>query len=121
MLIGVLWLMGDPRLALAAVFVCFALFLYIWTHVWVNLCGTPASPLWQMTPEWHSEPSPGVLLAVDFTAEGKAAEHLAMRRADIIRTVDHGAYLLLYLKPEPGLLIVPCDDITPELRNKLLE
>lgn len=121
LIIGALWLVGDPRLALAAVLIVFALFLFIWTRVWVDLCGSPSSPLWQMTPEWHPEPSPGTLLAVDFTAEGREPAHLDVRRSDIARLADRGAYILLYLKSEPGLLIVPADAITPELRNKLLE
>lgn len=121
LLIGAAWLMGEPRLALTAVCVCFALFLYVWTRVWVGLCSAPPSPLWQMTPEWHPEPSADVLLAVDFTAPEREAERIELRRSDIARTADHGSYLLLYLKSEPGLLIVPCDEITRELRNKLLE
>ncbi|MBD5216375.1 MAG: hypothetical protein HDS78_07675 [Bacteroidales bacterium] len=121
LLIGAAWIFGEPRMALAAVLVCFGLFLFVWTRVWVGLCSVPASPLWSMTPTWHPMPAPGVLLSVSFTAEDREPQQLTIRQADIDRTEDRGAYLLLYLKSEPGLLIVPCDDITPELRNKLLE
>lgn len=112
---------GSPRMALALTFVCFALFLFLWTRVWVELCATPSSPLWRMNPQWHSEPEPGILLAVDFTHDELPPARLEIRHSDISKTEDTGKQLILFLNREPRLLIVPADEITPELRLKLLQ